>query len=239
MQRTASRPGFTFVELLVVLFLIGMLLPALGAARRTSRQMSNNTQLRGIHQSFVTFAQSNKVGGNDGYFPGLDARGELTAVSPAGRMNLLLNGNYFTPDYIVSPADTDTVVAVLLPGQEEYAITTQNHSYAMLRIGDAAADAGRRDEWKETLNANAIVLSDRNTGTPDRLSSVWTERLSGDWRGGVVRNDNSTAFELTTVFEATKYGRYAANDEDAIFVGETDAGSDTLNIHEIEGLAGR
>lgn len=45
--------------------------------------MSNNTQLRGIHQSLVTYAQINKTGGNDGYFTGLDSRGGIVPNGPA------------------------------------------------------------------------------------------------------------------------------------------------------------
>ncbi|MEM9881862.1 MAG: prepilin-type N-terminal cleavage/methylation domain-containing protein [Planctomycetota bacterium] len=232
---TPARPGFTFIELLVVLLLIGMLLPALGASRRTARQMANNTQLRGIHQGFVTFAQSNKRGGNDGYFPGLNSDGGLVVASPAGRLQLMLKGNYFTPDYIINPADTEKVEA---PGQDG-PVTDRNHSYAMLPIADPAADAGRINEWKETLNTAAIVLSDRNTGVaPDRLSSVWTDRNSGDWRGGMTRNDNSTSFETTARFQATKYGNAPANDWDQLFESETGAGSDAMMVHRVGGERG-
>src|SRR5690606_29496279 len=37
---------------------VGIMLPALGAARRTARQMQSNTQARGLHQSAIMWAQA-------------------------------------------------------------------------------------------------------------------------------------------------------------------------------------
>lgn len=234
MQRRSPR-GFSLIELLIFILLLGILLPALGAARRTARQMANSTQLRGIHQSMVVYAQSNKKGGNDGFFPGLDSSGNLTEADPAGRLSMMLYANHFTPEYIISPADTERWEISAADYANEVPLTWENHSYAMLPIADADADAGRRAEWKETLNTSAIVLSDRNTGRPDALSSVWTEQNSGDWRGTISRNDNSTSFEVTAAFEHTKYGSYAANEWDELFSNETPAGSDALMVHRIDG----
>ena len=62
-MQTTKKKGFTLIELLVVIaiiaLLIGILLPALGKARRSARQLKDSTQIRGVLQGMVLFAGSN------------------------------------------------------------------------------------------------------------------------------------------------------------------------------------
>jgi len=218
--------AFTLIELLVVIsiiaLLIGILLPALGAARRTARQMQSNTQVRGIQQAFVLFAQ-----GNNSYYPGMDSRGGIELVAfadsdvdggePDARFTLLLQGNFFTGEYCISPVDTKVEWTSDVADSRMY-------SYALLDIGDADVSAPEQAEWRDTINTEAIVISDRNISdavSESDVQSIWTTE-KGDWRGSIGWNDNHTTFETeahdddTTRGGAfkTKYGTNI-NDPDA------------------------
>lgn len=235
------KQGFTLIELLVVIsiiaLLIGLLLPALNAARKSARQMQNSSQIKGIHQSMFTFAQGNRT-----FFPGIKSNGLLILTAdapdfdiestPAGnfyglstqvRMELLVDGDYFQGKYMISPGESKTEWTT-------NEVETIHYSYAMLvlqRIGPNGAldpDAERNDEWRDTANSLSPVICDRNTtgdtdgdGATGTYQSVWTTE-AGDWRGSVGWNDNHVAQETSGVMENTQYGGSQSFTEDNLFI---------------------
>ena len=79
--------GFTMLDaLLLTSFVVigeAILLSMLGTRCGFAPQMQSSTQLRGIHQGIFTFAQANKRGGRDGFYPGLDWQGNSLLVGDA------------------------------------------------------------------------------------------------------------------------------------------------------------
>ena len=63
-HNSARRAGFTLIELLVVIaiiaLLIGILLPALGSARESAKELKCLTQVRAMGQAFTFYADDNR-----------------------------------------------------------------------------------------------------------------------------------------------------------------------------------
>lgn len=197
--------GFSKIDLivLIVVILLGILvwmtLMNHGPHGSGHRMMQNSTQIRAIHSGLVLYAQ-----GNNSYFPGVMSDGitidPAAGLTTQGRMQLLIDQNYFTKEYARSPS-------------EEQTGTT---SFAMLKVDVnpdqfTLAKSIRNSEWKDTTNIEAIVLSDRAVpvgGSYQQIQSIhpigfWDKRK---WQGSVGWNDNHVTIE-STLNQTTEYGK--------------------------------
>lgn len=216
----SSNSRFTLIDtvvvVVVVIGIVGLLLPLLSVPRgHGHRPMQSNTQVRGIHQSMVMYAQTN---GN--WFPGFDKYGDLINATVERRYEVLLEGNYFTGEYMISPSESKTEWTT-------GPVTTANYSFAML---DIDAPGQRAMEWQETLNTEAALMGDRNTGkdADAHVSSIHTDLNRGDWRGSLAWGDNHTAFSTTHLVD-TKYGEGPSITGDNLF--EDTSGDDAYMIY--------
>ncbi len=214
--------GFSIVDVAVVLVVIviaaSLCLAADENNRRAAQQAQNSTQLRGIHQGMVIFAQPNKVGVQEGWFPGVSAEGKIEQTDHGAKFKIMLNSNLFVSEYIISPPDKDKKAWEKGDGE----LTADHYSYAMLRVEDAERDKGRHMEWRETINSGAIVISDRNTKAGDARGSIWTDedKEHKGWQGHTTRNDNSTSFEESHIVKGTQYHDAEHNEQDDLFAAE-------------------
>ncbi|MEX0774624.1 MAG: hypothetical protein WD042_02795 [Phycisphaeraceae bacterium] len=104
---------------------VGIALPALGAARRTARQMQDSTQVRGIIQGCILYAQGNAERYPDNVYK-------------------LLQGNYMTPEYLLSPLSGKKLPAEYGTWPEDKQRTWINDNMSYVLIPNLTADTDSR-----------------------------------------------------------------------------------------------
>ena len=202
----------TCVLLLFVLASMQMTIGCgLGTARRNARVMQSATQVRGIIQGMINHSPSNNE-----WYPGRARDGtedttliaavpnrqygcNVTGDDPAFRYAFLLRNNYFSPDYAVSPSETDSKIttASLDSGGN---ITAATFSFPML---EPAPGKTRNGEWKAVNNSMAVIVTDRNLAAS--AAKPGSIHDAGTWRGTVGYNDNHVVFETTHLIAGTQY----------------------------------
>jgi len=242
------RRAFTLIELLVVIsiiaLLIAILLPALGAARDSARQLQSSTQQRGIQQGMVVHSNDNDqlypgvVQANGGYDQRFTDANDIDSITGGGgqagrsttaRIAIMLDYELFTPDYAISPAESNPDVKPWESGETYHFSNDHLTSYAFSKFLEGGVDAdanGRLKEWQATMNSRAIVGGDRATemgqwNQPDTYQSLWSDGEPG-WLGTVVYNDNSTFFSYDKEVEGTAYGNHENTEPDDLFIGAYD-----------------
>lgn len=226
----------------LALVMLSVLLPTLSLAR-SDREKENTTHVRGITQGLIVCAQDYK-----GHMPGTDSKGNIlpndqqsTGLSGHGatveaRFWVLLDNNNISGEYAISPAETKTAWTT---GK----VSTDNYSYAMLNIHSNPElpedkqtrpdQRGRAREWKDTINTQAVLVTDRarikdgHIGEDyDRIYSLHSTEEQPGWIGSVGRGDGSAMFVLSDK-QNTKYGSAVRISNDRLFAKEQDPAPNT------------
>jgi prepilin-type N-terminal cleavage/methylation domain-containing protein len=123
-QHRQGSKGFTLVELLVVMaiiaLLLGLLLPALAKARATARQVKDQTQVKQIHQGWITASNDtqgqyplpgeiNRLAEGGQELPGRGTQNELQN-NHANLHGAMLGRGYVNAQILVSPAEVNSKV---------------------------------------------------------------------------------------------------------------------------------
>ncbi len=194
------RKGFTLIELLVVIaiiaLLIGILLPALGKARAAARQLKDSTQIRGIHQGMVLWAQNN----SDRYpEPGEVDRANNTLANNAPKTtprhitSLLIFNSFFSPDICISPAEVNGQIRA-------------NTTYQYTEPQAAAAADKKLALWDPNFRAYPVEFAYAGTTNTDgNVSYAFSPPFNGR------REKWSNSFSSTEAVVGNRGPSYDAN----------------------------
>lgn len=165
--------GITAIELVVVIVIaivaVGLLLPYLGRTKSGTRHPRDMSQIRGIHQGMVLWAQDN----SDLYpLPSLiDLNDDTVAAqgrakdTTANIFSILIYNNFISPEICLSPAETNPAIRV-------------HDTYAFSEPPTAVNP--KKALWDPALNADFTGGKTGNISYAHMLPA--NERLEKRWR---------------------------------------------------------
>lgn len=220
-METRKNRAFTLIELLVVIaiiaLLIGILLPALGKARASARQLKDATQVRGIGTGMVLWADGN----DDSYMlPSKLDRSDLTVAvqgkakdTSAHIFSPLIGEGFVTAELMVSPAEQNNAQIVVYENYEteqpdgaideeralwdpkfratpeDEEIVSGSAGIGNMSYAHTPPYSRRLGQWSNTYKASEAVIGNRGP--------LWQAQDSGEnltWQ--LVGNDSSNFYGL-------------------------------------------
>lgn len=146
---------------------VGLALPAMGKARASARQMHDSTQVRGVHQGMILWAQNN----NDQYpVPSTLDAGNTTLPAgdpkdlPRHVVSILIYNGFFSPEFCISPAEASPGFAVY--GAYQYS-------------APAGAVGGNAALWDPAFKAYPVEMKSYGPPAPGGLSYALMPPLGG------------------------------------------------------------
>ena len=197
LHRVCARSGFTLIELLVVIsiiaLLIGILLPALGAARKTARDMACLSNMRQLGISVTTYATDNKefyVPYREPWGTNIFWPGQLMVQNYLGTTDIFICPS-FEPSETWEPPTEDTGDPLYLNNEAwffvHYGMNTSNIGTIQRRTG-----FGSERPYANPTETFTPRLSDIRTASEMYYFMDAATSSQVAWPGGSVRGGGSS-----------------------------------------------